>query len=256
MYKPSYKTKRNGLPVLSKEEIDVFAERYLLDYKPELMNKPQQIDIDDFAENYLGLIQDYQYLSNNGLYLGMMVFKDTKKIPVYIPEKNQAEYLEAKARTVIIDNSLLNERQEHRYRYTMGHECGHDICHKSYYVKEIPNQISLFKEKIDLPLIRCRVFNKGSKNIKKWSDMEWMEWQANYMSSALLMPKSMVIKAIKDLNLKNKKIIRDYLNVDLIANIFNVSIEAATYRLEGLKIIDKDVIDITNFNDVLLDLSI
>ena len=253
MYKPSFKTKRNGVPVLSKEEIDNIAENYLLDFCPEAMKTPQEIDIDSFALNYLKLNQDFQYLSHKGIYLGMMVFKDTKKVPVFIPERNEADYIEAKARTIIIDNTLLDENQEHRYRYTMGHECGHDIYHKYYYVKELPNQISLFEE-IDEPLIRCRVVNNFKKDKRLWTDSDWMEWQSNYMSSALLMPKSMVIKAVKDTNFKGKKILTDYIKVGTISKIFNVSIEAATYRLEGLGIIDKDIVDIHNYTEAFVNL--
>lgn len=43
------------------------------------------IDIDGFAQSYLGLTQDFQYLSHNGIYLGMMIFNDTNKVPVYDP---------------------------------------------------------------------------------------------------------------------------------------------------------------------------
>jgi hypothetical protein len=42
MYKPSFKTKRNGVPVLSKEDIDNIAENYLLDFCPESMRTPQE----------------------------------------------------------------------------------------------------------------------------------------------------------------------------------------------------------------------
>lgn len=88
----------------------------------EALRTPQEIDIDLFVQDYLGMEQDFQYLSHCGLYLGMTVFNETDKIPVYNPAKYCAEYISAKANTVIIDNSLLEENQEHRYRFTMGHE--------------------------------------------------------------------------------------------------------------------------------------
>lgn len=53
------------------------------------LSEPQEIDIDDFAFNYLGLSQDFQYLSHNGMYLGMMVFKDTKRFPYTCPIKTR-----------------------------------------------------------------------------------------------------------------------------------------------------------------------
>lgn len=257
MYTPSYKTKKNGMPVLSKDEIDNIAERYLLDFNPATLQTPQEIDIDGFAFNYLKLNQDFHFLSHNGIYLGMMVFNDTKKIPVYIPEKNEAEYVTAKARTMIIDNSLVEENQERRYRYTVGHECGHDIFHRSYYVKGLPNQISMFTDMIDEPLIRCRVsnYNNNKDEHRLKTEKDWMEWQSNYMSSALLMPKSMVIKVVKSLNYDINDIFTPHFYVNEISEIFNVSSEAAKYRLEGLGCIKKNSVNTTDFDNSFLNLT-
>lgn len=82
---------------------------------------------------FLGLNVDYKYLSHNGVYLGMMVFKDTNKIPIFDPETNRAEYIEKCANTIMIDSRLLEANQEHRYRYTMVHECGHAVFHSAVY---------------------------------------------------------------------------------------------------------------------------
>ena len=62
---------------------------------------------------FLGLNVDYKYLSHNGVYLGMMVFKDTNKIPIFDPETNRAEYIEKCANTIMIDSRLLEANQEH-----------------------------------------------------------------------------------------------------------------------------------------------
>ena len=69
----------------------------------EALRTPQEIDIDLFVQDYLGMEQDFQYLSHCGLYLGMTVFNETDKIPVYNPAKYCAEYISTKAKTVIID---------------------------------------------------------------------------------------------------------------------------------------------------------
>lgn len=151
MYFPTYRIKKNGVPILKKTEIDTIAERFILDFNPEAMEIPMEIDIDAFILCYLGLTQDFQYLSHNGVYLGMTVFNDTNKVPVYVPETNTAEYISAKARTVIIDSNLLQEDQEHRYRYTMGHEGGHDIFHRRYFAYD-PNQLS-FLASVSVPII-------------------------------------------------------------------------------------------------------
>lgn len=242
MYKPVYRTDRKGVPILSKNEIDQLAENYIRDFCPEAMENPMQIDIDSFAQNYLGMKQDFQYLSNNGVYLGMTVFNDTDKVIVYNPESNTAEYISAEARTMIIDNNLLEERQERRYRFTVPHECGHDIFHTQYFGYN-PDQMSFLENQE--PMIKCRTANLNeNKRPAVWDDKATMEWQANFFASALLMPKSMVIKLVKEENelLKNLKyrwfdISNDELTIIRISRTFNVSEEAARYRLQGLGLI-------------------
>ena len=71
MYTPSFKVKSNGVPILSKEEIDGIGEQYVKAFCPEVLSHPAPVDIESFVENYLGITPDYQYLSNNWIYLGI-----------------------------------------------------------------------------------------------------------------------------------------------------------------------------------------
>lgn len=158
MYTPSLRVKNNGVPILSKAEIDAIGERFVQDFQPEVLTNPSPVDIEGFIEFYLGMTPDYQYLSHNGVYLGMTVFNDTNKVPVFDPATNRAEYISAKARTVIIDNRLLDESQRHRYRFTLGHEGGHDIFHSGYFSHN-PDQVSIFDDELIAPMIQCRVDN-------------------------------------------------------------------------------------------------
>ena len=235
MYLPSFRKKQNGVPFLSKLEINSMAERFILDFSPEALNNPMEIDIDSFVQYYLGLKQDFQYLSHNGIYLGMTVFNDTNRIPVYIPEINEAEYISVKAGTVLIDNSLLEEGQEHRYRYTMGHEGAHDILHKGYFRYD-PQQLSFLNFE-DRPMIQCRALpaNGKIKPVTQWNDKDTMEWQANYFSSALLMPKTAVKKMIEAMPYNGESdYIRSLEYIMSVVKAFNVSNQAAEYRLKEL----------------------
>lgn len=241
MYTPTFRKKRNGVPILSKNEMDIMGERLVMDFCPQAMTMPMEIDIDRFVLRYLGLKQDFQYLSHNGIYLGMTVFNDTNKVPVYNPETKKAQYISAKAGTVIIDNSLLEESKEHRYRFTMGHEGAHGFIHPSYFGYN-PNQLSLFNSDYQ-PLVQCRVDNKNAerKPLMNWLDADWMEWQANFLSSAVLMPKSMVLKLIASLPKEEYSFLPAYYAYE-VSRTFNVSIEAAEYRLRHLGIIPKDAV--------------
>lgn len=62
-----------------------------------------------------------------------MVFCDTI-IPVYDPYAKRAEDFPVHARTMIIDNSLIEK--EALLRSTIAHECGHAIYHRSYYGRQ------------------------------------------------------------------------------------------------------------------------
>ena len=111
MYVAEIKRKKSGAPVLSRKEIDDIGENLVSDFNPAAMQKPQEIDIDLFVQDYLGADQDFQYLSHCGVYLGMTVFNDTDKVPVYDPIQKRAEYISARANTIIIDQTLLEENQ-------------------------------------------------------------------------------------------------------------------------------------------------
>lgn len=237
MIRPRFRLDGNRVPILSRNDIDALGEMYVRDFCPEAMKEPQAIDIDQFVGFYLGMTQDFAWLSNDGRYLGMTVFNDTGRIIVYDPERNEADYMAAKAGTVIIDNTLLEEGKERRYRFTMGHESGHGILHTAHFAYD-PNQIS-FLDGDYAPVIQCRrdsVATIARKDKGRWTAQEWMEWQANQMASSLLMPRSMVYKLIR-----NMPVARD---VDFemqailaTAEVFDVSYEAAQYRLLGFNLI-------------------
>ena len=221
----------NGVPILKQTEIDVIAEALFYDFCPEALNEPQAIDVDAFCESYLGLHLDYQYLSNNGIYLGMTVFSDSERIIVFDPMLKRAEYTSVKAGTVIIDNTLLDEKQEHRYRFTMGHEAaGHAVLHKPYFEH--------MKDRNKAAMIQCRMDSKEKKDPRSYTDIDWMEWQADKMSSSFLMPRSSVMKVAERVKEEMKGNWEYYISLYLVqevSKVFNVSQMAAFLRLKTLE---------------------
>ena len=110
---------------------------------------------------------------------------------------------------------------------------------------EIPEAIRKGKE---AAMIQCRVDTKkmNCEQQAVWTDKEWMEWQANALSSAILMPKAMVHKLVRALRQKpgfsqKKEIQRCYIEADTVSQIFNVSFQAATIRLKELGIIRQEI---------------
>lgn len=230
MYYPHYRINNRNVPILSKSEINNIAEAYAKDFMPQILEHPQPFNIEGFIESYLEVQLDYQYLSNDGRYLGMTVFNDTDRVIVYLPKFSKAEYIHADHGTIIIDNTLLDEKQEHRYRFTLGHESGHWIFHKAYFGYD-PYQMTAFE--MDLPYLQCREINKDylCTFTSDWDETRWMEWHADNFSAGILMPETAVRLLLAtatnyDMN--------GYGSISLVSDTFNVSTQAAYLRLRDL----------------------
>ena len=238
MFKPELKYSRSGIPVISNEDIDALGERMVVDFDRTSLIYPHPIDIERFVEKYLKMPIEFMYLSHCGIYLGMTVFQATDYLPIYIPENKCADYAHVEAGTVVIDGSLDREDQEHRLRFTIGHEGGHGVLHPSYFLNMIGS-----KESDDTGFyVRCRsdfkVSGKNFSSLHFLTDAERVEQQANRFSAAVLMPRSAVkiLLAGRPYNRTEGWIIS---SIEQISNTFNVSKEAAFYRLKGLKMIEE-----------------
>lgn len=226
--------KPSGLPVLSRKQIDQLGEEILRDFAPDLLKRPGALDIDLFVESYLGMELDFQYLSNNGIYLGMTIFDETSKLPVYDPEKQQAKYFFVKGNTVLIDRSLIRSRKnEGRYRFTVGHEAAHALLHREYY-RRMKNYLQEHPDAKSSHLPPCRAgayLKPEQRNFQ--TDHDWLEWQADTLASALLMPKSMVSQEVYDFESYDWS---DRFCVDHLAEVFQVSRAAVKCRVKQLNL--------------------
>lgn len=250
MIKLNFRKKENGVPILSKQEIEDLAVGVLGSYKPDLVDKPGVLDMELFIENYAELDMDYQDLTHDSSILGMTVFNDCS-IPIYDAKNDKAKRIEVREGTVIIDNSLLLEGKSRRERFTLAHESAHWFLHRQIYLKD-NNQINLFdildKEQKKIPVIKCRTSDiAGGSSRSLNTDNDWLEWQADYMASALLMPKNSFAKIARD-KFKSAKISKGFYQIgrsfqmDLwiegttreLADIFQVSFAAAKIRLKNL----------------------
>ena len=240
MYQPTLFLNSSGIPIISNTDLDTLGERLVADFNPLLIFSPKEVDIDRFMTKYLHLKLDYQFLSHCGIYLGTTVFQETNSLPIYNPETHSAEFMHVDAGTVIIDSSLLSDNQEHRYRFTMGHEGSHSILHTNYYLNTIGENTD---DKI--AYVRCRSDFAVSSNISRQCQYHLpikarLEQQANYLASVILMPKCTVKMALCKIANRGQGLWGHYAASEL-SQIYNVSQEAAFYRLKALNYIDKDV---------------
>lgn len=237
MYQPKFRKQRNGIPILRNCDIDAHAEAFLRDYDAALLTTPQPVDIESFAEFYLGLSLDYVYLSHCGLILGRMVFQEVEPVPVYLPKEKYADYLYAKRGTMLIDNTLLDDRKDYRLRSTIGHECGHWVFHSDYYTGMHRRSR---QNNTQLPEIAgCKTNDiEGGMGIsgrkRLVTDMDWLEHHAKYFSAAVLMPKTPFLHAVSELT--GRYPLPDAELSEKLAVTFQVSPVSIKIRLEQLAV--------------------
>ena len=153
-----------GRKILSSEDIEVKSAQMLAHFNPQILQYVQ-------ATPLMGLVtfleQKHQIIFRFDDHLGFSD-KGERILGAFNPKK----------RVIIIDASL--KADEHKFNFTLAHELGHLALHRNIklifddkYAEEPSETVN---EKI------------GSKKTIK-TEAEWMEWQANYYASALLMPK-------------------------------------------------------------------
>lgn len=237
MYQPKIRKLRSGIPILRNCEIDAHAETFLRDYDATLLTTPKPVDIESFAEFYLELSLDYVYLSHCGLILGRMIFQKVEPVPVYLPREKCADYLYAKRGTLLIDNTLLDDRKEYRLRSTIGHECGHWVFHSDYYAGK--NKRNHHKNTLTPELTGCKKTDiEGSAGIsgrrRLTTDADWLEHHAKYFSAAILMPKTPFLQAVSELT--DKDLLMETELTEKLACVFQVSPASVKIRLEQLSV--------------------
>jgi Zn-dependent peptidase ImmA (M78 family) len=182
----------------------------------------------------MGFGFEYQYLSNNQVYLGITVFEDTDTLPIYIPELNRAEFLSVKKNTIIIEGTLAdNPSLIHRERFTEGHEASHGLIHPEYYQRKAQYASlydtcgSIYSKPTFPDLSGVDVHGK------RLQGEAWLEWQANYLASVLLMPRAAVKRLKNTIESRGNQIWHLELASTMV-EVFNVSEEAARVRLISL----------------------
>ena len=237
------KKRASGVPILSHDQIDELGERLAGDFQPEILANPQPLDIEAFIELYMGLKLDYKFLSNCGKYLGMTVFNDTDRVIFYDPCRDCADYMHASAGTVIIDSTLLTPKSEHRMRFTLGHEgAGHAFLHEDYYSRHSQSNALCASPEGMLLESRDQYHERRTGKWAKRTDEDWMEWQADAMSSATLMPRCSVIKHVRAVQESTKFCgltgqQQPYYLIESLMARYNVSFQAAMMRLKHLRCI-------------------
>lgn len=218
-----------GVPVLSTAEIESIAEQVLAKHCQSVLTKPKHtpvVEIIDRLCESTRLICKITDLGNRG---------DSK----ILGKVNFSE------RTLYLDPSLTYER-EIQMRFTAGHEIGHWVIHRWNFLNwKITGSRS---EWVEIEGTRL-----GAAPVR--TPREWIEWQANMFSAALIMPRRTILRALIEAQfsigtLKNFGHIwlsdtpqskQDYeALITLISKTYGVSKKSAEIRLRSLDMISED----------------
>lgn len=240
--------REHNLYVLSKDDIDFEAEQVLCQYYPRGLEEVCEIPVDEIIEAMdINLI--YRKLSMNKEILGGCIF-EKGKVEVY-DEFGNKSYEVIDDHTIIINSDLVDDN-DIRYGSSSGHELGHYVTQGDLFFKN-KDQFSLFEPEPNETAIICKrevnnishMFNKHKKLESKY---DWMEWQANYFSTAITVPKKSLMKALDKYFIKYKDIFDKPLLenleskelLELITNLssgYNVSKELMANRLRNLELL-------------------
>jgi Zn-dependent peptidase ImmA (M78 family) len=235
------------VPYLTYDALDGYAEDVVRDFAPGYMRAAQPFDAELFAEYYLGLEVVYARISGDRQILGMTAF-NTGVIQVANAQTGQPEPMPVRVGTVLIEPSLAKTRNLPRMRFTLMHEAAHWLLHRPAFAEDNPfgspgvyeNQYVAAKEgRIDY-----------SRSQKERNDNERIERQADFLASALLMPRPPLRLVFREFfkyyDERPRQIVRGRDTIDdgfaallpqFAAKKFGVSNRAALIRLEKLNAI-------------------
>ncbi|EAD5361691.1 hypothetical protein K8A91_08685 [Listeria monocytogenes] len=208
------------VPIISKDDVDFEAEQFLRQYLPDALMTPQFIDPLYIAER-MGLNIVYHEISDDCSIFGQIFFHDTA-----INGK------EIKARTILIDPRITEERGIGGLNNTIIHECLH--WHKHRLAFEL---VRLYHP--DLSNITTSVDEFKEIVTSNMTPTDWMELQARVITPKILMPRKMVAQEIE---MKQRELsaqgVSDLdatkLKIEYLAGYFGVSILSAKIRMVEL----------------------
>jgi len=213
---------------LSKNEIEKIANEVLEDFLRRPLSGYEPIDIEKLAGDYLGLEQRYIKLSDRGTPLGLTTFGG---IELELHRYGRTEKLIVAQDTVLLEEAMLRDKKNGRRRFTLSHECAHQVLCR---YEESKSGHSSRKNFVAGRTYSCR----DLLNVKSWE-----EWQANVLGAFLLMPEVVVRHAYflfcgnEVLNLygfDNRMERKDYIPVLSLCDYLGVSLAALAIRLKDL----------------------
>jgi hypothetical protein len=156
------------VPFIPKQQFNIVAEDFLIKvYNCPLEDIPLPIDIDAIIERYL----DYSLRFDN--------------LAQLLGKQGVLGYLDSENKQICVDSTLEEKKYEGRLRFTLAHEVAHLILHVP--LKEA-HQAKWFNQTVSSNNV------KSIGEIMTSTQAKDIEWQANYLGSRLLIPRTLLKK--------------------------------------------------------------
>lgn len=231
-----YSQQANGMYILNRNNIEEIAAGILKEQFPMNLEYPTALKTEVLLDN-LGLMVKRKYLGIPGHeILGAIIMGDSEEL-VSCDIMMNPIVIEESFGTVLINTQLCTVKNTPRRRYTEIHEAAHWLLHRPYF------------DRLDgrSRHIVCRTI-ENYKRVKK-TDADWLEWQADSLAAALLMPRDVFCEFARSA-IRNAGATRNYLvkgqtydrkvfygAIEPISKRFSVSHRAAQIRMIHLGLI-------------------
>lgn len=208
--------------IIRKDEMELYATKFLKYYCPEALKKPMPLNITKILSEKG--VEWYFVPLISGVF-GKTYFADDVAI-IYDENKNPKR-INVKRGTILINTLKLNDRGNGALRNTIVHEAVHWFYHNNYFgLRYLLNNKNT-----------CSICYRNEKSIEN-DDIKWMEMQARSLSKKILLPKKMFLQKFKELYKKYKD------NINVLSDTSNYK------KIRNAEILRNTIIHLSKFFDV------
>jgi hypothetical protein len=223
---------------ISSQELEALGDGLSRDYIEKTNTRNSLcFDIEGFITDYLGLTILYEtFAEKDSTKIGflangvapLLVIRNKVPTPIVFPKD-----------TIVIEKSLLRDKESSRRRFTLAHKAAHKIIEQHAYAQAAPCFHSSFEKEADY----------SQEDLKRI--FSWNETFANRLGASILMPPCLIAKALEKYNnaglipIYNGEILaqKEKMIIQKMADGLGVSFPALYIRLRQLDLFDNRPID-------------
>ena len=212
------------MPRLSRNNLEAIALHLLRSYwqLPEAKYTPDRVRPELLLSSLLHLSVQYRHLTRDGSILGITAFD---QVDVEILGRNGPELFSLDSNTVLIESDLLGEEENvGRRNFTLAHEGSHHILNQMFPAEysELTRARKVLQYRYISPVYR--------------NPIDWAEWQADTLASALLMPRALVWQNMNDAGFHGP----EFAQFKTICDRMGVSAQALALRMQRLGLLKQN----------------